>query len=139
MHCHHWIAQPKYRIFMNDIFDGVDELGALLMGHARGAYWYGSRLSIQQARKLAPYNSATSLQVVVGVLGAFVWALENPQRGVVEPDDLDYRRVLDIADPYLGDVVGQYSDWTTLKDRGWIYEEDVDEADPWQFKNFRVV
>ena len=136
-----WVAQPKYRIFMDEIFDGVDELGALLMGHAKGAYWYGSRLSIQQARSLAPFNSATSLQVVVGVLGAMVWALENPRRGMVEPDDMDYRRVLDIADPYLGDIVGQYSDWTPLKDRGWLYDEgaDVDPSDPWQFKNFRVV
>jgi homospermidine synthase len=136
-----WIAQPNYRIFMEEIFDGVDELGALLMGHPRGAYWYGSRLSIQQARKLAPHNSATSLQVVVGVLGGMIWALENPQRGVVEPDDMDYRRILDIADPYLGDIVGQYSDWTPLKDRGWLYVEDgdIDKSDPWQFKNFRVV
>jgi homospermidine synthase len=134
-----WIAQPKYRIFMDEIFDGVDELGALLLGHAKGAYWYGSRLSIQQARELAPFNNATSLQVVVGVLGAMIWALENPDRGMVEPDDLDYRRVLDIADPYLGDIVGQYSDWTPLKDRGWLFKEDVDESDPWQFKNFRVV
>ena len=134
-----WIAQPNYRIFMDEIFEGVDELGALLMGHARGAYWYGSRLSIQQARTLAPFNNATSLQVVVGVLGALVWALENPHRGMVEPDDIDYRRVLDIADPYLGDIVGKYSDWTPLTDRGWLFEEDVDESDPWQFKNFRVV
>jgi len=134
-----WIAQPKYRIFMEEIFDGVDELGALLMGHAKGAYWFGSRLSIQEARKLAPYNSATSLQVVVGVLGAMVWALENPDRGMVEPDGLDFRRVLDIADPYLGDIVGKYSDWTPLQDRGWLYREDVDDTDPWQFKNFRVV
>jgi homospermidine synthase len=69
-----------------------------------------------------------------------VWALENPNRGTVEPDEIDYRRVLDIADPYLGNVVGQYSDWTPLKDRGWLYNEDadVDRSDPWQFKNFRV-
>ncbi len=134
-----WVAQPKYRILMDEIFDGVDELGALIMGHSKGAYWFGSRLSIQEARKLAPYNSATSLQVVVGVLGAMVWALENPERGMVEPDELDYRRVLDIADPYLGDIVGKYSDWTPLKDRGWLYQEDVDDTDPWQFKNFRVV
>jgi homospermidine synthase len=134
-----WIAQPRYRIFMDEIFQGVDELGALLMGHPRGAYWYGSRLSIEQARKLAPYNNATSLQVVAGVLGAVVWALENPDRGVVEPDEMDFRRVLDIADPYLGDIVGAYSDWTPLHERGWLFEEDVDREDPWQFKNFRVM
>jgi homospermidine synthase len=133
-----WVAQTKHRIFMDEIFEGVDELGALLMGHARNAYWFGSRLSIQQARALAPYNNATSLQVVAGVLGAMVWVLENPQAGIVEPDELDYRRVLDIADPYLGDIVGEYSDWTPLEQRGWLFEEDLDRSDPWQFKNFRV-
>jgi len=133
-----WVAQPKVRIFMNEIFEGVDELGALLMGHARNAYWFGSRLSIQQARALAPFNNATSLQVVAGILGAMVWVLENPQAGIVEPDELDFRRVLDIADPYLGDIVGKYSDWTPLEQRGWLFEEDLDRSDPWQFKNFRV-
>jgi homospermidine synthase len=133
-----WVAQPKARIFMDEIFEGVDELGALLMGHAKNAYWFGSRLSIQQARALAPYNNATSLQVVAGVLGAMVWVLENPEAGIVEPDELDYRRVLDIADPYLGDIVGKYTDWTPLEQRGWLFEEEVDQTDPWQFVNFRV-
>lgn len=134
-----WIAQPNYRIFMDEIFEGVDELGALLMGHPKNAYWFGSRLSIQQARKLAPFNNATSLQVVAGVLGGLVWILENPEAGLVDPDDLDYRRVLDVADPYLGDIVGAYSDWTPLNDRGWLFEEDIDKSDPWQFKNIRVI
>ena len=65
-----------------DVTDGIDELGALLMGHAKGAYWYGSQLSIHEARKLAPYNNATSLQVAAGVLGAVVWAMENPRAGI---------------------------------------------------------
>jgi homospermidine synthase len=47
--------------------------------------------------------------------------------------------VLDIAMPYLGPVVGVYSDWTPLEGRGKLYPEDVDWDDPWQFKNFRVV
>jgi len=40
--------------------------------------------------------------------------------------------------PYLGKVVGAYSDWTPLNDRGRLFPEDVDASDPWQFKNFRV-
>ena len=75
---------------------------------------------------------------MAGVLGAMVWVLENPQAGIVEPDELNYRRVLDIADPYLGDIVGEYSDWTPLEQRGWLFDEDLDRSDPWQFKNFRV-
>ena len=118
---------------------GIDELGVLLMGHARGAYWYGSRLSIEQARALVPHNNATSLQVTAAVLGGMVWAMENPRAGVVEADDLDHARVLEVAQPYLGDMVGAYSDWTPLLDRGGLFPEEVDAADPWQFKNFRVV
>jgi homospermidine synthase len=133
-----WIAQSKYRILMDEIYEGVDELGALLMGQAKGAYWFGSRLSIEEARKLAPYNNATSLQVAAGVMAAVVWAIENPMAGIVDPDELDFQRILDLANPYLGEIVGEYTDWTPLKDRGWLFEEDVDKSDPWQFKNFRV-
>lgn len=131
--------QSNRRLMMDDVSDGVDELGVLLMGHNKGAYWYGSVLSIQEARTLAPYNNATSLQVVAGVLAGLIWAIENPQAGIVEPDDMPFDQILKIANPYLGCVVGQYSDWTPLKDRGVLFAEDVDTADPWQFKNFRVI
>ena len=110
----------------------------LLMGHAKGAYWFGSQLSVQEARKLAPHNNATSLQVCCAILGGIVWAVENPRRGIVEPDDMDHERVLEIAGPYLGKVTGAYSQWTPLVDRGLLFPEDVDHEDPWQFKNFRV-
>ena len=134
-----WQQQPKQRLMMDEIRSGVDELGVLLMGHARGAYWYGSRLSIEQARVLAPYNNATSLQVTAAVLGGLVWAMENPSAGLVEADHLDHARVLEVAEPYLGDMIGAYSDWTPLLDRGRLFPETVDESCPWQFGNFRVV
>ena len=123
---------------MDEIITGVDELGVLLMGHSRGAYWYGSRLSCDEARVLVPHNNATSLQVTVAVLAGVIWAIENPRAGVVEPDEMDFERVLEICLPYLGSVVGAYGDWTPLQDRGILFPEDVDAEDPWQFKNFRV-
>jgi hypothetical protein len=43
-----------------------------------------------------------------------VWAIEHPDRGLVLPDDLDFRRVLEVARPYLGDVVGHYTTWNPL-------------------------
>ncbi len=53
--------QPNSHILEpEEIADGADELGVLLYGHKKNAYWYGSQLSIDQARKLAPYNSATA-------------------------------------------------------------------------------
>jgi homospermidine synthase len=133
-----WHSQPSERVIRDEITAGVDELGVLLMGHAKGAYWYGSRLSIEEARRLAPYNNATSLQVVAGVLAGMAWALENPHAGVVEPDALDHEAILEAALPYLGTVAGVYTGWTPLLERGWLFSEDVDIEDPWQFKNMLV-
>jgi homospermidine synthase len=36
-------------------------------------------------------------------------------------------------------VLGEYTDWTPLYDRGRLFPEDVDTDDPWQFRNVRVV
>jgi len=110
----------------------------LLAGHAKNAYWYGSQLEIEEARALVPHNSATSLQVTVAVLSGMIWAMENPALGIVEPDEMDYRRNLEICLPYLGPVVGSYSDWTPLFERGQLFPEDLDLDDAWQFKNVRV-
>ncbi|WP_292936964.1 saccharopine dehydrogenase C-terminal domain-containing protein [Noviherbaspirillum sp.] len=133
-----WQAPSEKRIIRDEVVAGMDELGVLLMGNVKGVYWYGSRLSIEQARELAPYNNATSLQVVAGILAGIVWALRNPHAGIIEPDDLDHEAIMQIARPYLGEVVGVYGDWNPLCERGRLFGEDVDDSDPWQFKNFRV-
>ena len=134
-----YVQQERQRILMDEITGGIDELGVLLAGHKKNAYWYGSQLSILEARKLAPYNNATSLQVCVAVLSGMVWAMENPNLGIVEPDEMDFRRNLEICMPYLGQVVGEYTDWTPLHERERLFAEDIDKSDPWQFKNVRVI
>ncbi len=135
-----WHMQDSKRILMDEIESGgIDELGVLLAGHKKNAYWYGSQLSVDEARKLAPYNNATSLQVCVSCLSGMVWAIENPTKGLVEPDEMDYERNLEICMPYLGPVVGAYTDWNPLHDRARLFPEDIDTSDPWQFKNVRVV
>ena len=121
-----------------EIVDGVDELGVLLYGHAKNAYWYGSQLSIEETRDLAPHQNATGLQVSSAVLAGMVWALENPEAGIVEADEMDYRRCLEIQRPYLGPVKGYYTDWTPLSDRPGFFPEDIDPSDPWQFRNVLV-
>jgi homospermidine synthase len=133
-----WHLQERKRILNEEIIDGIDELGVLLAGHKKNAYWYGSQLSIDEARKLVPHNTATSLQVCVAVLSGMVWAMENPRAGVIEPDEMDFRRNLEVCMPYLGPVVGVYGEWTPLTQRGELFEEDLDRSDPWQFKNVLV-
>ena len=131
--------QPKWHILdETEIVDGIDELGVLVYGHGKNAYWYGSQLSIEEARRVAPYQNATGLQVSSAVLAGMVWALENPEAGIVEADEMDFRRCLEIQRPYLGPVKGFYTDWTPLTDRPGLFPEDIDSSDPWQFRNVLV-
>ena len=131
--------QEEHHILGEDeIVDGIDELGVLVFGHAKNAYWYGSQLSVEETRELAPYQNATGLQVTSAVLAGMVWALENPDEGIVEADEMDYRRCLEVQMPYLGPVIGVYTDWTPLDNRPGFFPEDIDTSDPWQFRNILV-
>jgi homospermidine synthase len=133
------VLQEEQRLISEEILPGgVDELGVLLMGHAKNAYWYGSRLSIDATRELVPHNNATGLQVTSSIIGAMTWAIEHPTEGVVDADEIDHRLVLDVARPYLGEMLGVYTDWTPLTGRGKLFPEKLDTEDPWQFGNFRV-
>lgn len=133
-------VQPRARLLGREIVEGIDELGALLMGD-HGALWYGSQLSIGEARQLlgAEFN-ATSIQIAAPVLAGAVWMIQNPNKGFTEPEEIDHDFVLDICKPYLGPVVAVRSNWTPLKDRSVLMEETgLDHDDPWQFQNFRVL
>ncbi len=133
------VTQPDFHILdENEIADGADELGVLLYGHGNNAYWWGSQLDIEETRRIAPYQNATGLQVTSAVLAGMVWALENPTAGIVEADEMDYRRCLEIQSPYLGPLVGRYTDWTPLSNRPGLFPEDIDPNDPWQFRNVLV-
>lgn len=130
------LPQDHHILTPDEIVAGSDDLGVLLYGHARGAMWYGSRLSIAEARALAPGQNATALQVTSAVLAALVWALENPRAGWVEADEMDHLRCLQVQRPYLGRIECHYTDWTPLAHRINGFAEDRDETDVWQFTNF---
>jgi homospermidine synthase len=108
------VEQSVKRVLQPDeILDGVDELGVLLLGDFGldfTGYWHGSRLS-NEGSKAVKYNQATSLQVTATVLAGIIWAIENPKRGLVEPDELDYERVLEITDPYTAPNVSIKTNW----------------------------
>ncbi len=133
-----WQPQQRRRRLGLDIVTGMDELGVLLAGHSRNAYWFGSQLSIEEARRHVPYTNATSIQVAAGALTAIMWAIHNPRRGLVEPDDMDFEFCLDVATPYLGRMVGEYTEWTPLQGRGELFEEMLDVDRPWQLENTRA-
>jgi homospermidine synthase len=107
-----YTLQPDQRIMADEIIHGRDELGVLLLGHDLGGWWVGSQLDIEETRRLVPGQNATTLQVAASVLGAVSWILDNPDRGLCVPDDLDHTQVLEVANPYLGPCPSLSTDWT---------------------------
>ena len=81
---------------------GIDELGVLLMGHGLTSWWTGSQLDIHETRQLVPGQNATTLQVAAAVLGGLVYMIGNPCKGILVPDELPHKEILDVAGPYLG-------------------------------------
>src|SRR5262245_27616703 len=94
--------QPKLRIMTDEITDGMDELGVLLMDHALTTRWTGSQLNIHETRRLVPGQNATTLQVAAAVLGGLIYMIRNPYKGILVPDELPHREILEEAGPYLG-------------------------------------
>ena len=140
-----WEMQPDQRILNNEIIDGRDELGVLLLGHDFTGWWTGSLLSIEDARAVIPNQNATTLQVAGSVVAAVRWMMDEPRRGVCVPDDLPHDFVLDKARPYLGAQLSTPVDWDPLRSRPDIFDQwaphaDLcDPTDVWQFGNFLTV
>lgn len=135
--------QEKQRILTDEIIEGRDELGVLLMGHDFNSWWCGSLLDIHESRKLVPHQNPTTLQVACSVLGAVIWMIKNPQEGVCTPDQLPYEEVLSYAKPYLGPFVSEPVDWTPQKNRVNLFEKydgskKYTGEDVWQFDSFLV-
>ena len=131
--------QEKHHILdENEIVDGIDELGVLLYGHGKNAYWFGSQLSIEETRELAPYQNATGLQVTSAVLGGMVWALENPNAGIVEADEMDFRRLPGNPAALSRSGEGLLHRLDAAAGRPGLFPEDIDTSDPWQFRNVLV-
>lgn len=132
---------PKRERIMNDeIISGVDELGVLLLGHDLNGWWVGSRLSIDETRRLVPHQNATTLQVAASVLGALAWMIKNPNEGVKVPDELPYAEVLAVANPYLGEIISVQTSWTPFTNRVEPYVQygkpNPVLEDIWQFETF---
>ncbi len=134
--------QDNERIMHDEIISGRDELGVLLLGHDLNGWWVGSQLDIEEARKLAPHQNATTLQVAASVLGAIAWMIRNPRWGVCVPDDLPFDEVLAVAAPYLGTCLSIQTDWNPLQHRNRLFDHYgralPPETDMWQFDSFRA-
>ena len=82
------------------------------IGTARSCRW-------RRRASWRPIRTPPGMQVTSAVLAGMVWALENPEAGIVEADEMDYRRCLEVQLPYLGPIKGYYTDWTPLDRPPW--------------------
>ncbi|MCK6474078.1 MAG: saccharopine dehydrogenase NADP-binding domain-containing protein [Planctomycetes bacterium] len=130
--------QPALRLMNDDITEGRDELGCLLMGHDYKSWWIGSLLDIEETRRLVPNQNATTLQVAASVLAAVQWMIRNPKEGVLLPDYLPHEEILRDAKPYLGPFYSKPVDWTPLDNWTGLaaHGRKPDEKDVWQFGTF---
>lgn len=130
---HRYSPQSKQRILTDEIIEGKDELGCLLMGHHFNSWWIGSVLDIQETRRLVSGQNATTLQVAIGAVSAAAYIIRNPQKGVCLPEDLDHHQILSIAKPYLGHFISEPVNGFPLKN-----SEKIEFDEGWQFAAFQT-
>ena len=117
--CGGWQEPQTKKVLIEELSDtGEDALGVLLLSGKYGGYWFGSILAVDEARKLAPFNNATSLQVVAGVLSGMAWAIKNPLCGVIEAEQMDFQEILTDAQAFIGDLTGMFVNWHPSYQRG---------------------
>ena len=141
LQANNWEYPARERIMNDEITTGEDRLGVLLMGHPLTAWWTGSMLSIDDARKLVPHQSATTLQVAASVLASTMWMIDNPRAGLCVPDDLPWEAVLEVAMAYLGEFRSEAVDWTPLQNRLDLFgkwDGSTTDPVPWQYSNFLI-
>lgn len=134
--------QAKQRIMNDEIIDGMDQMGVLLMGHDFKSWWCGSILNVHEARKHVPHQQATTVQVAISVVAAALWMTENPKKGVCSPDEIDYEFILKVCQPYISPFISEPVNWSpldSLKSQFSQYNLYVpEEKDQWQFASFLV-
>ncbi|MCC8395792.1 saccharopine dehydrogenase NADP-binding domain-containing protein [Paraburkholderia sp. MMS20-SJTR3] len=99
------------RVLKAEIVEGIDELGVLLMSGNGTSLWFGSALSIERTRALAPGNNATSLQVVSSIVAGMQWMAAHPAAGVVESDEIDHASAFASACHYWAPIQRVFTPW----------------------------
>ncbi len=93
---------------IDDNVNGYDAVGALLLCEDK-TVWTGSILN--NDIKNMPTSNPTLVQVAISVLSALHWMCDNPNKGVIFPEEIDHEYMLNLASPYLGLVYCDYVDY----------------------------
>lgn len=96
----HYVLKAK------DIEDGgYDSVGCLMFYGKNQKVWVGSVQPIERAKEINDEINGTCLQVAVSVLASVIWGLNNPNRGICDPEVLDTDFILDYCKYWMGDFI----------------------------------
>lgn len=96
-----------YVVGNEDIESGYDSVGALLI-FPDCCWWSGTVLDVVETRRLGFKHSApTTVQVASFINTAIKWIEAHSKEGFVEPEDLNWKYVIDNSKKYLGHLVSK--------------------------------
>jgi homospermidine synthase len=93
-------------LLTDELIHGSDNLTLLLIMEDGSKFMVGNNLFVEEARNSVPHNSATTLQVTSTIVAGIHWMLDNPHKSVVEPEQIDHRRILGVTKRYIGATIG---------------------------------
>jgi len=98
---------------------GGDTIGVLLRSTTKKkAWWIGSACTSRQAEKLvSPIQNGATITVAAACLAGVVWALKNPNKGVLFPDDIcdgDFESVWENSKRYMGYFESREVPWNLV-------------------------
>ena len=86
---------------------GSETMGATLISSREDIppRWFGSVVSCEQEREVGCQSNPTTLQVAAGIISHLLMALDNPEKGLCMPHDFDSEKILELARPFLGNII----------------------------------
>ena len=101
------LTYSKYYVLKSKDIDNdemYDSVGCLL-NTKHGKFWAGTVVTNGEAKRISPNINATTLQVGSSILGALIWMINHPKKGIIEPEEVDSKFILMYARPYLGKFI----------------------------------
>ncbi|AGE59850.1 homospermidine synthase [Acanthocystis turfacea Chlorella virus TN603.4.2] len=100
------------RVIKDEIESGADTLGAFLMSPDFGKWWCGSKLTIEESRRLIPHQNATVVQVSPSILAGMIYMIQYPDMSPVFPEDVPEDYLMNtFIKPYLGEWISIPVNW----------------------------
>jgi homospermidine synthase len=112
-----YLPKHEHVLRSDEITSGYDSVGILAFFRTpKGLtkYWVGTIISNDYAKKISPEINGTCLQVAISVLGCIEWMIQNPHKGIIEPEMVDTDFIIDYAHEWLGEFF--YDDVTDTCD-----------------------